>query len=168
MHKDKHFGTAKFYIFALVARIQLEIPDTLPFSCRLPIRVTDLNYAVHLANDKVLSMMHEARAQFFISHGYTEMKAEGASFIMSDTAIVYKSEGFYGQTLRCEVGAGDFSRVAFDLYYRFVIEGEEKVLAEAKTGMVCFDYEKRKVRSLPEALKRKLGAPTSPSNSQPA
>lgn len=101
--------------------------------------------------------MHEARAQFFASFGYAEDDAEGTSFIMGDCAIVYKAEGFYGQVLRCEVGAGDYSRAAFDIYYRFVIVGEDKVLAEAKTGLVCFDYATRKVQPVPTALRERLG-----------
>jgi acyl-CoA thioester hydrolase len=138
-------------------RLKLSIPTSLPFSCLLPIRITDLNYGAHLGNDKVLSLMHEARAQFFTSFGYQENAAEGTSFIMGDCAILYKAEGFYGQVLRCEVGAGDYARASFDIYYRFFIDGEEKLLAEAKTGMVCFNYETRKVQSVPDALRNRLG-----------
>lgn len=138
-------------------RIKLQLPAHLPFQCSLPIRITDLNYGRHLGNDKLLSLMHEARAQFFTSFGYAEDAAEGTSFIMGDCAILYKNEGFYGQVLRCEVGAGDYTRASFDIYYRFVIEGEGKLLAEAKTGMVCFDYGTRKVRPVPDALRLRLG-----------
>jgi acyl-CoA thioesterase FadM len=81
---------------------------------------------------------------------------------MSDCAIVYKSEGFFNQKLICEVGGSDFSRVAFDLYYRFVhVDAETgergKILAEAKTGMVCFDYSVKKVKSIPHRLRARLG-----------
>lgn len=138
-------------------RIKLSIPKSLPFSCIIPIRITDLNYGRHLGNDKLLTLMHEARAQFFTSLGYSEDAAEGTGFLMGDCAIMYKAEGFYGQVLRCEVGAGDYSRAAFDIYYRFTIMGEEVLLAEAKTGMVCYNYTTRKVQSVPEALKFRLG-----------
>lgn len=145
-----------------MARVTLDLPAELPFSCEMQVRVTDLNYADHLANDKVLALMHEARAQYFLDLGYTEMDAEGASFIMSDCVIVFKSEGFFNQKLICEVGGHDFSRVAFDLCYRFVhVDAETgergKLLAEAKTGMVCFDYSERKVKSIPHKLRIRLG-----------
>lgn len=139
-----------------MARIKLSLPPVLPFSCLLPIRITDLNYGAHLGNDKLLSLIHEARVQFFAHYGYSETNAEGTSFIMGDCAIVYLSEGFYGQTLRCEVGAGDFSRVSFDLFYRFTVVETGKPLAEAKTGLVCFDYETRKVQQVPPALEARL------------
>jgi acyl-CoA thioesterase FadM len=141
-----------------MSRIKLTIPKHLPFTCRVPIRITDLNYGGHLGNDKVLTLLHEARALFFSHFGYAENAAEGTSFIMGDCAILYKAEGFYGQVLRCEVGAGDFTNVSFDIFYRLTIEGEEKLLAEAKTGLVCFDYAVRKVRPVPEALRLCLTA----------
>ena len=81
----------------LMPRLKLSIPNSFPFSCELPIRITDLNYGRHLGNDKVLSLMHEARAQFFASFGYAEDAAEGTSFIMRECAILYKSEAFYAQ-----------------------------------------------------------------------
>jgi acyl-CoA thioesterase FadM len=144
-------------IFAAMPRLKLQLPARLPFVCSLPIRITDLNYGAHLGNDKLLSIMHEARAQYFASYGYAEDNAEGTSFIMGDCMILYKAEGFYGQVLRCEVGAGDYSRAAFDIYYRFTIEGDGKLLAEAKTGLVCFNYDNRKVQPVPEALRLRLG-----------
>lgn len=146
-----------FPIFAPMARIQLDIPERLPFQHRVPVRITDLNYAGHLSNHQILSICHDARMKFFQSHGYEELAAEGIGFIMSDTAIVFKSEGFFGQTILVHMGAGDYSRVSFDLFYRLEIEGEDRLLAEVKTGMVGYDYESRKVRSIPAALKAKLG-----------
>lgn len=124
---------------------------------RFPIRVNDLNYAGHLSNDSILSMAHEARMQFFKHHGYTELSAEGTAFIMGDCAIVYKAEGFYGQMVKVSVGAGDYSRVSFDLYYRMELEDEGKVLAEVKTGLVSYSYEDEKVRQIPPVLKDKFG-----------
>lgn len=143
-----------------MARIKLELPELLPFQYRVPIRITDLNYAGHLSNHQVLAICHEARQRFFQAHGYEELAAEGIGFIMSDTAIVFKAEGFFGQTVVVHIGAGDYSRVAMDLYYRLVLEDEDRILAEVKTGMVGYDYEARKVRSIPEALKSKLGDAT--------
>lgn len=140
-----------------MARIELDIPENLPFVTHIPVRVTDLNYANHLSNDAILGMAHEARMRWFKHHGYTEIDAEGVSFIMADCAIVYKAECFYGQELKVSVGVGDYSRVSFDIYYRFELEAESKVVAEIKTGLVCFNYEVKKVRTVPAALKEAFG-----------
>lgn len=139
-----------------MARIALEIPANLPFRTRIALRITDMNYGNHLGNDVVLSLVHEARVQYLASLGFTELDAAGMGIIMGDCAIVYKAQGFYGQALIAEVGAADLQLVSFDLLYRFSIEGGGKVLAEAKTGILCFDYATQKVVSIPAALRQKL------------
>lgn len=132
-----------------MSRIQLQLPETFSFSTTLTIRITDLNYGNHLGNDALLGLIHEARVQFLQSYSYTEMNTEGVALIMSDAAIEFKSEGFYGDSVKIYVTATDFSRVGFSIFYKLVKGTEEKTLALAKTGMVCFNYTERKVTSLP-------------------
>lgn len=73
----------------------------------------------------------------------------GVGTIMTDTGIIYKSEGFYGQELVVTVGCGDFTSRGFDLYYRLVNGATGKEVALGKTGILCYDYERRKVVSIP-------------------
>lgn len=148
-----------FYLYCM-GRIKLEIPADLPFVCQMTIRVTDLNYANHLANDRLLGMLHEARYQYFQHHGYSEMDIEGVGTIQGDCAIVFKQEGRYGQDILIYVGVGDYSRVSFDMFYRLVNKESGKVIAEAKTGIICFDYHARQVKSVPDALKESFGDQT--------
>ena len=56
-----------------MARIKLDFSDKFLFSTIIPVRITDLNYGNHLANDKVLSIIHESRIQFFQHYGYSEL-----------------------------------------------------------------------------------------------
>jgi YbgC/YbaW family acyl-CoA thioester hydrolase len=142
-----------------MARIKLQLPKTFSFSTEIPVRITDLNYGGHLANDSILSLIHEARMQFLKSVGYTELEFAGIGLIMADAAIEFKSEAFYGDVLRIYVTAGEFSKVGFALYYELVSVKDETAVALAKTGMVCFDYAKRKVVSVPEEAQKKLSEP---------
>lgn len=139
-----------------MARVKLELPESFSFSTVIPVRITDVNYGGHVGNDAVLSLIHEARQQYLRSLGYSEMDAGGASVIMSDVAIEFKSELFYGDALKVYVAAGEITRVAFELYYRLVKNKDQAVVAFAKTGMVCFDYGKKKITAVPEELVRKL------------
>ena len=66
--------------------------------------------------------------------------------------MVYKSESFYGDVIRCEVMPAEFTRAGFDLYYRLSHAEKMHDIAHAKTGMVCFDYQNRKVVPVPEAF----------------
>jgi acyl-CoA thioester hydrolase len=139
-------------------RTKLEIPKILPFSTGIPIRIGDINYGGHLGNDAVLSIVHEARVRFLGELGYTEMNVEGKGIIMTDAVVVYKSEGFYGDVLRVEVGVTDVQAVGCDFVYRLTNAKSGKEVASAKTGIVFLDYQTRKVSSVPEAFKSKFSA----------
>jgi acyl-CoA thioester hydrolase len=137
-----------------MARIKIELPGEFHFSTNLPIRITDLNYGGHVGNDTILTLVHEARVQFLRHYGYDELNMGGASLIMSDAAIEFKAELFYGDAVTAFVKAGEFSRAGFDLFYK--LTRNNTVVAAAKTGMVCFNYETKKVMAVPEGVKEKL------------
>lgn len=140
-----------------MAKVKLEMPSHLPFSTRLPVRIGDVNYGGHVGNDAIVSILHECRLQYLASLGCTELDFFGTGLIMADLAVTYKGEAFYGDVLTVEVGAAELGSVGFDLFYRISTVRNEKavLITEAKTGMVCFDYNSRKVARLPEAFKEK-------------
>jgi 4-hydroxybenzoyl-CoA thioesterase len=96
--------------------------------------------------------MHEARVQFLKSYGYGELSIEGAALIMSDCAISYKAEAFYGETLIVEIALVDFNKYGFDIVYKLSGKLNNKEIARGKTGMICFDYQNKKIISIPEPL----------------
>ena len=142
-----------------MARIRLDIPNHFVFQTKLAVRITDLNYGGHVGNDALLGLIHETRMQFLQHAGYSEMNIAGASLIMSDVAIEFKQEMFYGDVLLASVVANDFSRVGFDICYRFekLTDTGTVLVALAKTGMVCFDYTAKKVVAVPDGVAAQLG-----------
>ena len=139
-----------------MGRLQFQLPEQFAFSTEIPIRITDLNYGGHVGNDTVLMLIHEARIRFLAHLGYTELLFAGVSLIMADAGIEFRSELFYGDALTVFVAAGDVGRAGFDLYYKLVKGPGQTVVAQAKTGMVCFDYPQKKVVSIPSAAREKL------------
>jgi len=141
-----------------MARIKLKLPANFHFSINIPVRITDINYGGHVGNDSILSILHEARMQFFKSLGYTEMEFEGVGLIMSDVVIEFKNELFYGDTLIASVMSGEFTQVSFEIFYKLeTYRGTNKVLiAVAKTGMVCYDYKNKKIVAVPDEARNKL------------
>ena len=135
------------------------MPEVLGFHTQIPVRIQDVNYGGHVGNDAILSIIHEARLRFLASFGYVELdKVAQKGLIMADAALVYKGEAFYGDVLNIAVGAGDLSSFGFDIYYRITTTRDEKtiLIAEAKSGMIFFDYNERKVARLPEDWKQNL------------
>ncbi|MGZ3853097.1 MAG: acyl-CoA thioesterase [Flavisolibacter sp.] len=139
-----------------MARIKIELPQNFPFSANIPIRITDLNYGGHVGNDTILTLIHEARVQFLKHFEYDELNLGGASLIMSDVAIEFKAELFYGDLVTAHVAADNFSRAGFDLFYKLM--RNDSIVAIAKTGMVCYNYDSKKVMAVPSAVKEKLEA----------
>jgi acyl-CoA thioester hydrolase len=138
-----------------MARIKVELPEKFSFSCTIPIRITDLNYGGHVGNDTVLSLIHEGRVQFLKQFGLEELKFAGAGLIMGDVAIEFKNELFHGDIIQVWVTAAEFTKISFDLFYKLEKTNGEAV-AFAKTGMICFDYGKKKVVAIPEGVKEKM------------
>lgn len=139
-----------------MARIKLDMPDNYLFSTELAVRISDINYGGHLGNDAVLSMVHEAWLRFLKHYHYTEMDVEGASIIMSDSAVVYKAEGFHGDRVQVDVTVADFNKYGCDLYYLLSNKDTAVEIAHAKTGIVFFDYGERKVLTVPEGFRNKM------------
>ena len=141
-----------------MARIELQLPDVWHFAAELPVRVSDLNYGNHVGNDNVLGLMHEARLQYYRVLGFKdELSFEGSvGQVISDVAIVYKAEAFYGDVLICQLAAADFNKYGFDMMYLLTNKTSGKEVARGKTGIVCFDYDKRKIASVPAILLEKV------------
>jgi len=138
-----------------MARIKIDIPENTLGSFRVPVRITDINYGNHMGNDAFVSIIHEARMQWLKQYDYTELKIEGIGLIMSDLLVEFKNESFYGDVVEIKLSVGEISRAGFDLYYQlFAIRNEEPVLlANAKTGMICYNYPAKKVAMIPLQLK---------------
>ncbi|WP_118974299.1 acyl-CoA thioesterase [Taibaiella koreensis] len=137
-----------------MARVKLNFPVKKPiFIAQIPLRITDMNYGNHMGNDVVLSIMHDARMQFLASLGYTELEIGGCGLIMADVMIAYRNEGHYGDVLSVELFTDEVGSRSFDFLYRLSTlraPGQSLLIAEGKTGMVCYDYQSNKVCSLPE------------------
>lgn len=143
-----------------MARIKISLPENFIFHCNLPVRITDINYGGHVGNDAVLSILHEIRMQFFNHFGYSEMQFAGVAMLMADVAIEFKSELFYGDIINASATAGEFSKIGFDIFYKLEKQAGEhkKLVVVAKTGMICYDYEKKKIVAVPEEARQKLSA----------
>ena len=132
-----------------MARIEIKMVDVFVFETELTIRTTDLNFANHVGNDNFVSLMQEARTRFFMDLGYSDLDVEGKGTIIADLAVVYKSQSYYGERLKFELGAGDFNKYGCDIFYRVTNAENQKLVLEAKTGIIFFDYEKNKVTTIP-------------------
>jgi acyl-CoA thioester hydrolase len=142
-----------------MARVKIKLPEKFSFQTQIPIRITDLNYGNHVGNDTILSILHEARVQYFQKFGLAELDFAGVGLIMSDVAIEFRNEIFYGEKIIASVAAGEFSKAMFEVIYKLDKETSQHtriLVAVAKTAMVCYDYSKKKIVPIPAEALNKL------------
>ncbi len=137
-------------------RIKLDMPENYSFTTSLTVRINDINYGGHLANEAVLAFIHEARVQFLSYHHYTELDVDGSGIIMTDSAIIYRGESFHADILQIDISVQDFTKYGCDFYYLISNKKTAEEIVHAKTGIVFFDYQKRKVSEVPELFKRAI------------
>ena len=131
------------------------MPTDFAFSTIITLRIDDMNHGNHLGNDALVSLMQEAKVQYLATMDLDELNiGNGLGMIQTDTVVLYKSEGFYGNEIEIQVSINDVSRAGFVFYYRMHNLTTQKLLAEARTGMVAFDYDQRKVSQVPEGFKQ--------------
>ena len=133
-----------------MARAVITLPDQFLFSTEITLRITDINNGGHLGNDAMLSLIQEARLQFLKNYGFAENNVDGYGIIMADAVIIYKSQAYYGDTLRFEISVDDIGKRACDLIYKISETRSGKEIARAKTRIAFFDYQQNKTVVIPD------------------
>ena len=135
-------------------RVSIHALAKYDFRVEIVVRTTDINYGGHLGNDRMLSLVHEARVAFLEAKGWSEMDCAGVGLIMGDVAGIYKGEAFAGDRLVFKVAAGEPSRCGFRLFSSVTRKSDASKIALMETGMTCFNYEDRKIAPLPEEIEQ--------------
>ncbi len=135
-----------------MSRVKIEEPAQYIFTATIKTRITDLNYGGHVGNDRIFAFMHDARVQFFKSLGYkNELDFDGLGNIQTDAAITYKAEVFAHEDIEIAIGIMDINKYGCDFVYKFM-KADGSLAALGKTGIVFFDYDKRKIASIPQSF----------------
>ena len=129
------------------------MPEHFHFRTEFDVRITDINYGNHLGHDACMSLLHDARMRMLHEKNFSEIDIGGCGLIMADTCILFKAEVFYPATLCLELAVSNMTRSSFDVFYRVSFSEDKRLVAEAKTGMVCFDYQNKRPARMPDAFR---------------
>jgi len=137
-------------------RIKLKERPSYEYAHSLKVRVTDINYGGHLGNEALLELIHEARTVFLQELGFnTLMKGEDLlGLIIADIAVNFKAEAFAGDQLMIDCQIGELTPKSFRLFH--CIRREKDVVALVETGLIAYDYQDRKIASLPKEFTQGL------------
>ena len=138
-----------------MARLKIEISGKFLTTILIPVRITDINYGNHTGNDAMVGLLHEARAAWLRQNNFTELNIDGTGLILSDLMVNFKKESFYGDVLEISLYANEVTRKSFDLIYLVNAKRVDVIeVAIAKTTMISYDYELKKVVEMPTSLNK--------------
>jgi acyl-CoA thioester hydrolase len=103
----------------------------------------------HVNNSVYLTYLENARIAYCL--GPFEMKDwKEIQFILARVEIDYRSPALPGERLVIGARILRLGGASFDMGYTIVEKKKGRLVAEAKTVQVCFDYKANKVRRIPE------------------
>ena len=135
-----------------MSRTMIELPDDFHFETTLDIYIHHINLAKHLGNDSLISLLNEARCRYLTTLGAEQMQICGVRLINADLAVILKSEAKYGEQLRLQIQATEFQKYGCDFVYRVSNNATGRLIAVAKTTMLCFDYAHNKLCLAPNGF----------------
>lgn len=149
-------------------RIKIENIGTHVLTYFDQVRINDLNYGNHVGHQVIYEYCHDARLAFFanlqekIQIPVSEMAFGNYGLIMGHSGANYVGEITYGMSLEILVYLNDIGSSRFELNYLIKDHKTGHSLARVATGMVCFDYQNKKIVPLPEKIRYQLETLTQP------
>ncbi len=134
-------------------RIKLDPLNRYQHTYETSIEVTDLNYGNHMGNDALVGIIHRARVRFlyFLGAGENNLGDGKTGILLTDLIVNYKGEGLLFDKIIVDSSIGEIRPKGFRMFHR--ISGEDsRIIALAETGIVAFDYQKRKVAKIPDSF----------------
>jgi acyl-CoA thioester hydrolase len=121
------------------------------FVHRETVRFRDLDSLGHMNNAVYATFLEQARIAFLSRYG-----AETENMILARLEIDFRSPAELGETIEIAVTPSRVGTKSFDLEY--VMRAGDRVVAEAKTVLVAYDYVTARSVELPDAWKERLAA----------
>lgn len=126
-----------------------------PFVRIQPVEFRDLDGLGHVNNAVYGSYLESAKVDYFREVvGVTALEELG---IVADLKITFRSPAFLGETLAIGTRIGQVGTKS--LQFEFEFRGPDgRLVAEASSVHVAFDYERRETTAVPEEWRRRIEA----------
>jgi acyl-CoA thioester hydrolase len=115
------------------------------------VRFRDLDSMGHMNNAVYATFLEQARLAFLSQYG-----AHVQNMILARLEIDFRSPVEFGETIEIAVTPTRVGTKSFDLEY--VLRADERVVAEAKTVLVAYDYAEARSVEIPDEWKERLAA----------
>jgi acyl-CoA thioester hydrolase len=124
--------------------------DGYPFVHRETVRFRDLDAMAHVNNAVFLTYLEQARLAWFGEADVQPLQ----DVILARTEIDFRSPVSHGEVVEIGVRSSRIGTKSFELEYELQAGG--RVVAEAKSVLVGYDYEQAESTPIPERWRRRL------------
>jgi acyl-CoA thioester hydrolase len=125
------------------------------FVHREPVRFRDLDPMGHVNNAVFLTYIESARVAF-LQHLGAAPTLDDMAIIVARVEIDFRAPVRLGDEVEVTARVSRFGEKSFDLAH--VLSVGDRIVAEAKTVLVTYDYSKRQPVPIPDAWREKLAA----------
>ena len=129
--------------------------DGFPFVYRDSVRFNDLDAFGHVNNAVYSSYLEDARNAFMRDAGLVET-VEDIVMILARVEIDFRAQVGVGEELEVGIRASRFGTKSFDFEYE--IRSGDRVVANAKSVQVGFDYDSNTTIAIPDTWREVLAA----------
>lgn len=121
----------------------------------VPVRFSDTDALGHVNNANYLSFLEVARVDY-LTKILGRKKIEDFGVIIARVEIDYKSPAFHHETLRVGCRVTEIGGASIRMSYRVEDKATGRLVAEAATVLVTFDYDLGRPKRVPEDWRRKM------------
>jgi acyl-CoA thioester hydrolase len=131
--------------------------ERFPFTHRETARFRDLDPMGHVNNSVYLTWIETARIEFLRHLGtFDQPDTGGMAMILARIELDFRSAVGFGEELEIGVRTARLGTKSFDLEYE--LRTADRVVAEAKTVLVAYDYNRNESKEIPEEWRQRLAA----------
>ena len=129
-------------------RIRLQPQPAYAHQTTLTVRVTDVNYGGHLANNALPGLLHQARIEWLQELGCAETDlGDGTGLIMTDMAVSFAAEGRMLDRLTVRSAFTEVRKRTFRMCHQ--VQRDHETVALAELGFAGYSYARSRLAALP-------------------
>lgn len=129
------------------------------FEFNYTITKEDINMGNHVGNERAVLFFQWARTEFLKRFNLSQLNVgNNCGLIQEETFVKYKKQLFLDNKIKIKIDKIEIIKLRIVFYFSIYLENfennlEDELAISGHTTMIVFDYEKQKVRRIPETLK---------------
>jgi len=125
------------------------------FSTTTEVRWRDLDALNHVNNAVYFTYLEEARIQYVRELGLAPDAPSDMGMILGEASCRFKSPLTLGEQVTVHIRVSELRRSSF--IFEYLVEGDDRrVVAQARTAQVCYDYENQRSVPIPDVWRNAI------------